>query len=114
MRLDDKLNTLLRTLNDSFCENVFNFLVASWFTPAILYGFPKISKVGCPVRLILSVLRTLIIILPSSLSQCLHPLMIMRVLLDSLFSFLSKPQELTLIKFTKPVSIFTYNSLLFP
>lgn len=53
MRLEDKLNRLLRTVKDKLFDDVYNVLLASLSSPGILYDRPKVHEVGCPVRLIL-------------------------------------------------------------
>ncbi len=49
LRLQDKLNSLLRALKKKLSNNLFDFLFASGSSPGIWYGLPKVHKNGCPV-----------------------------------------------------------------
>ena len=59
-RLEDKLSRLLRKLLKTKVINseTFKFLFSSGSSPGILYGLPKIHKVGNPIRPILSTIGT--------------------------------------------------------
>ncbi len=56
--LEDKLNRNLRKIKNKLSDTKYNFLFASGPTPGILYGSPKIPKLGCPIRPILSAINT--------------------------------------------------------
>ena len=58
LKLEDKLNRLLRSIKNKLPENSFDFLFASGSLPGILYGLPKIHKENCPIRPILSAIGT--------------------------------------------------------
>ena len=58
LKLEDKLNRLLRSIKNKLPENTFDYLFASGSLPGVLYGLPKIHKLGCPLRPILSALGT--------------------------------------------------------
>ena len=58
LKLEDKLNRLLRCIKSKLPESCFNFLSASGSLPGILYGLPKIHKQNCPVRPILAATGT--------------------------------------------------------
>ena len=58
LKLEDKLNRLLRKVKDSMGANVYNKLFASGSRPGKLYGLPKIHKDNIPVRPIISSIGT--------------------------------------------------------
>ena len=58
LKLEDKLNRLLRSIKSKLPESCFDFLFASGSLPGILYGLPKIHKQNCPVRPILAATGT--------------------------------------------------------
>ena len=59
LKLEDKLNRLLRTLKDKVISlETYRYLFASGSVPGILYGLPKIHKLACPIRPILSAIGT--------------------------------------------------------
>ena len=58
LKLEDRLNRLLRAIKSKLPDGHFNFLFASGSLPGILYGLPKIHKEGCPIRPILSAIGT--------------------------------------------------------
>lgn len=59
-RLEDKLGRTLRKLLKTkvISKECFNFLFSSGSSPGILYGLPKIHKIGNPIRPILSTIGT--------------------------------------------------------
>jgi len=56
--LEDKLNRNLRKIKNKLTDVTYNFLFASGSMPGRLYGLPKIHKLGCPIRPILSAIGT--------------------------------------------------------
>ena len=59
LKLEDKLNRLLRTLKDKVISpDTYSKLFASGSVPGILYGLPKVHKLSCPIRPILSAIGT--------------------------------------------------------
>ena len=58
LRLEDKLNRLLRAIKTKLTDEVYGWLYASGSTPGVLYGLPKVHKDGCPIRPILSAIGT--------------------------------------------------------
>ena len=58
LKLEDKLNRLLRIIKVKLPDSVFEFLFASGSLPGVLYGLPKIHKQDCPIRPILSATGT--------------------------------------------------------
>ena len=58
IRLEDKLNRLLRSIKKKIPDDIYTWLFAAGSTPGVLYGLPKVHKEGCPIRPILSALNT--------------------------------------------------------
>ena len=58
LKLEDKLNRLLRTLKPLIGEIAYNNIYISGSKPGSLYGLPKIHKVGNPFRPIVSSIGT--------------------------------------------------------
>ncbi len=49
LKLDDKLNRVLRIIKNKLPDSSFEFLLASDSLPEVLYDLPKIHKQGCPM-----------------------------------------------------------------
>ena len=58
VKLEDKLNRMLRSIKDKIGSITFNNLYASGSVPGIMYGLPKVHKVGIPLRPIVSSIKT--------------------------------------------------------
>ena len=58
LKLEDKLNRILRSIKDTIGENMYNHLRVSGSRPGILYGLPKIHKPNNPLRPIISTIGT--------------------------------------------------------
>ena len=58
LKLEDKLNRLLRSVKDIIGENIYNQLKISGSRPGTLYGLPKIHKPNNPLRPIISSIGT--------------------------------------------------------
>ena len=58
LKLEDKLNRLLRNLKHIIGESVYNTIYTSGSRPGHLYGLPKIHKLGNPFRPIVSSIGT--------------------------------------------------------
>ena len=58
LKLEDKLNRILRTIKPLIGEFAYNNIYSSGSKPGCLYGLPKIHKVGNPLRLIVSSIGT--------------------------------------------------------
>ena len=56
--LEEKLNRVLRKLKGKLNGDVYEYLFARGSSPGILYGLPKIHKVGAPIRPIISCVKT--------------------------------------------------------
>ena len=74
LKLEDKLNRLLRSIKNKLPDNIFDYLFASGSLPGVLYGLPKIHKVDCPIRPILSAIGTFNYNLAKFLVPILSPL----------------------------------------
>ena len=74
LKLEDKLNRLLRSIKNKLPDNIFDYLFASGSLPGVLYGLPKIHKVDCPIRPILSAIGTFNYNLAKFLVPILNPL----------------------------------------
>lgn len=58
LKLEDKLNRILRSIKENIGTTIYNSLFASGSVPGILYGLPKIHKDGVPLRPIISAINT--------------------------------------------------------
>ncbi|MEL6606368.1 MAG: reverse transcriptase domain-containing protein [Cyanobacteria bacterium J06614_10] len=58
IKLEDKLNRLLRGIREKIGINNFNYLFASGTQPGIMYGLPKVHKINTPMRPIISCIKT--------------------------------------------------------
>ena len=58
VRLEDKINRILRSIKDKIGSAVFSSLYASGTSPGVLYGLPKIHKQNNPLRPIISSINT--------------------------------------------------------
>ena len=58
VKLEDKLNRMLRSIKDKIGLEAFNFLYASGTGPGVMYGLPKVRKEGVPTRPIVSSIKT--------------------------------------------------------
>ena len=58
IKLEDKLNRILRSIKDNIGLINFNYLYASGTSPGIMYGLPKIHKNNIPFRPIISTINT--------------------------------------------------------
>ena len=56
--LEEKLNTVQRKRKGKLNGDVYEYLFARDSSPGILYGLPKIHKVGAPIRPIISCVKT--------------------------------------------------------
>ena len=74
LKLEDKLNRLLRSIKDIIGEGFYNDLHVSGSKPGTLYGLPKIHKVGNPLRPIISSIGTFSYNLAKFLVPIIDPL----------------------------------------
>ena len=74
MKLEDKLNRLLRTIKDTIGETFYSDIRVSGSRPGCLYGLPKIHKVGNPLRPIISSIGTFSYQLAKFLVPIIDPL----------------------------------------
>ena len=74
LKMEDKLNRILRSIKDILGEFVYNELRVSGSKPGILYGLPKIHKLGNPLRPIVSSIGTFSYKLAKFLVPLIEPL----------------------------------------
>ena len=74
LKLEDKLNRLLRVIKDKIGDFNYNAIYASGSRPGCMYGLPKIHKVGNPLRPIISSIGTFNYNLAKFLVPVLKPL----------------------------------------
>ena len=74
LALEDKLNRILRDIKQIITDTVYNRIYASGSKPGILYGLPKIHKIGNPIRPIISSIGTFNYRLAKFLVPILTPL----------------------------------------
>ena len=74
LKQEDKVNRFLRLIKNNLPESCYNFLFASGSVPGILYGLPKIHKLDCPIRPILSAIGTVNYNIAKFLVPILSPL----------------------------------------
>ena len=74
LKMEDKLNRLLRSIKTSIGEAVYNTLTISGSVAGYLYGLPKIHKEGNPLRPIISAIGTFNYKLAKYLVEIITPL----------------------------------------
>lgn len=72
VKLEDRLNRMLRSIKDKIGSVIFNNLYASGSVPGVMYGLPKVHKLGIPLRPIVSSIKTA----GYNLAKFLQPLVI--------------------------------------
>ncbi len=94
-------NKLIRFLRDkllkqkSITNDVYKDLFQSGSTPGILYGLPKVHKINCPARPILSAIGTYNYKLAKFLVPILQPYTINEYVVKDSFSFVSEISSFT-------------------
>jgi hypothetical protein len=58
LKLEDKLNRVLRNLKEKLGQANYLYLFATGSSPGVLYGLPKVHKLGNPMRPIISSIKT--------------------------------------------------------
>jgi len=74
LKLEDKLNRLLRPIKETINEATYNSILASGSRPGCLYGLPKVHKTGTPLRPIVSSINTFNYNLAKFLVKIIEPL----------------------------------------
>ena len=74
VKLEDKLNRILRGIKDSIGDFTYSDLYASGSKPGYMYGLPKVHKPGNPLRPIISTIGTFTYKLSKFLVPILTPL----------------------------------------
>ncbi|XP_069977670.1 uncharacterized protein [Penaeus vannamei] len=82
LKLEDKLNRLLRPIKETINEATYNSILASGSRPGCLYGLPKVHKTGTPLRPIVSSINTFNYNLAKFLNR---PLYIKKSVVSSVF-----------------------------
>lgn len=106
LKLEDKLNRVLRRIKNLISSETYNFLFASGSVPGILYGLPKIHKPDVPVRPILSAIGTFNYNLAKFLVPILNNLTTNNFTVKNSFSFV---QELKHLQFPHPVVMASFD-----
>ncbi|XP_069995971.1 uncharacterized protein [Penaeus vannamei] len=113
LKLEDKLNRLLRSIRTSIGEMTYNLLTISGSRPGRLYGLPKIHKIGQPLRPIISAIGAFNYNLAKFLVQLITPLTTNEYTIENSFSFI---KEISDLKPLRPVTMVRHifeNLLLF-
>ncbi|XP_069984653.1 uncharacterized protein [Penaeus vannamei] len=74
LKLEDKLNRLLRPIKETIDEATYNSILASGSRPGCLYGLPEVHKTGTPLRPIVSSVNTFDYNLAKFLVKIIEPL----------------------------------------
>ncbi|XP_069977196.1 uncharacterized protein [Penaeus vannamei] len=106
LKLEDKLNRLLRSIRTSIGEMTYNLLTISGSKPGRLYGLPKIHKIGQPLRPIISAIGTFNYNLAKFLVQLITPLTTNEYTIENSFSFI---KEISDLKPLRPVTMASFD-----
>ncbi len=107
LKLEDKLNRLLRNLKDTVISTeIYNYLYASGSIPGTLYGLPKVHKEGCPIRPILSAIGTFNYNLAKYFVPLLRPLTTNNYTVKNSATFVN---EIKNLKFGFPVRMASFD-----
>ena len=89
LKLEDKLNRLLRKIKPLIGESTYNNMFASGSKPGTLYGLPKIHKAGNPLRPIVSSIGTFNYNLAKFLVPIISPLTYNEYTIDNSSKFVN-------------------------
>ncbi|XP_069974787.1 uncharacterized protein [Penaeus vannamei] len=106
LKLEDKLNRLLRPIKTSIGEATYNLLTTSGSKPGFLYGLPKIYKLGHPLRPIISAVGTFNYNIAKFLVKIISPLTINQYTIDNSFAFV---KEICSLKPLRPVTMASFD-----
>ena len=106
LKLEDKLNRLLRKIKDSIGTNVYNKLFASGSRPGYLYGLPKIHKPNNPLRPIISSIGTFNYNLAKFLAKLISPITSNEFTITKAADFV---KELISMNFDRPVVMASFD-----
>ena len=106
LKLEDKLNRILRSIKSSLPDQIYNFLSASGSVPGRLYGLPKIHKPGNPLRPIISAIGTFNHNLSKFLVPIISPLTTNSYTIDNSTSFI---KEVTSLTFDHPITLASFD-----
>ncbi|XP_069973529.1 uncharacterized protein [Penaeus vannamei] len=106
LKLEDKLNRLLRPIKTSIGEATYNLLTTSGSKPGFLYGLPKIHKLGHPLRPIISAVGTFNYNIAKFLVKIISPLTINQYTIDNSFAFV---KEICSLKPLRPITMASFD-----
>ncbi|XP_042892604.1 uncharacterized protein LOC122266795 [Penaeus japonicus] len=106
LKLEDKLNRLLRSIRTSIGETTYNLLTKCGSKPGFLYGLPKIHKVGQPLRPIISAIGTFNYNVAKFLVKIITPLTTNEYTIENSFSFI---KEISDFKPLRPVTMASFD-----
>jgi len=106
LKLEDKLNRLLRSIRTSIGEITYNLLTTSGSKPGFLYGLPKIHKIGQPLRPIISAIGTFNYNVAKFLVKIITPLTTNEYTIENSFSFI---KEISALKPLRPVTMASFD-----
>ena len=97
-KLEDRLARLLRTVLklNIISKDTFNNLFSSGASPGVLYGLPKIHKIGNPIRPVLSTLHTFNYNLAKFFVPILEPLTTNEYTLKNSLEFIKEINQINL------------------
>ena len=96
LKLEDKLNRLLRSIKDTIGDSIYNELHTSGSRPGFLYGLPKIHKLGNPIRPIISTIGTFTYNLAKFLVPLIDPLTKNEYTIDNSVNFVNGLKNLSI------------------
>ena len=96
LKLEDKLNRILRPLKETINETIYNSILASGSRPGYLYGLPKVHKIGTPLRPIVSSINTFNYNLAKFLVKIIQPLTINEYTTANTLDFVEEIKQLNI------------------
>ena len=106
LKLEDKLNRLLRKIKDNIGTNIYNKLFASGSRPGYLYGLPKVHKVSNLLRPIISSICTFNYNLAKFLANLISPVTSNEYSINNSASFV---EELRSLNFDRPIIMASFD-----
>ena len=106
MKMEDKLNRVLRPIKTAIGEATYNFITASGSKPGSLYGLPKIHKLLVPIRPIISAIGTFNYNLAKFIVQIITPLTTNQYTIENSISFVN---EICDLKISHPVTMASFD-----
>ena len=106
LKLEDKLNRVLRTIKSSIDDTTYHKLLASGSRPGFLYGLPKIHKLGNPLRPIISAIGCFNYHLAKFLVPVLAPLTTNQFTIENSSSF---NNDINSLNYHRPVTMCSFD-----